>query len=307
MPGGGISSVGAIPDFDVAEIRAGALADLAGDKNQKALEELAGKSGIVASGSLSGLDAGAIKFGTLSDLLSEEDREALKAGNAKVSEAILSRLGGIEVFNREQKEHLLSLGRSLFEETQRWDGETAPSAAVERDPEERPAPKRRRRAPAQEQIARRVFKRQRQAAVSFLRAAGLKTELDELGKVEAEVAKGSKRSCMHAAYSARVLLEGLADYLFPPVSEKRKSRDGQMRALGASHFKNRLIAYVEDQLDGHLEGADFRAFVGTLDAVMNWTGGGPHGSHGPQDAEHLYTRMLDALSVIARAHAVKAG
>ena len=247
-------------------------------------------------------DAGAIRAGTLADFLEEEQRKSLEESLAKASQAVSSRFAGFELAP-ELKERLLALGQNAFRQ-QRTTDEVVILPPTPQPPfSENKSKRKARRAPAREQIAKRVFKRQRQAVVAFLKEADLKEELDELGKVEAEVAKGSKRSCMHAAYSARVLLEGLAGHLFPPTSEKRKSRDGEVRALGARDFKNRLIAYVEQQLEGQLECADFRAFVGTLDAVMNWTGGGPHGSHEPRDAEHLYMRMFDALSVIARAHA----
>jgi hypothetical protein len=247
-------------------------------------------------------DTGTIRAGNLADLLGDKSAKELEERLAKMPETVASRVGSIEV-PPELKERVLTIGENLMRQRAR-EAVTLPPSPQPPYREEK-SKRKSRRVSAREQIAKRVFKRQRQAVVAFLKRAHLKDELDELGRVEAEVAKGSKRSCMHAAYSARVLLEGLADHLFPPISGKRKSRDGQVRALGAKDFKNRLIAYVEERLKGQLDAADFRAFVGTLDAVMNWTGGGPHGSHKPQDAEHLYTRMLDALSVIARAHAAQ--
>lgn len=247
-------------------------------------------------------NAGAIRAGTLADFLGDEQRKSLEESLAKASQTVSSRFAGFEL-PPEFKERLLALGQNAIRQQEIPDEVVILPPTPQPPYSEKKSKRKARRAPAREQIAKRVFRRQRQAVVAFLKRADLRDELEELGKVEAGVAKGSKRSCMHAAYSARVLLEGLADHLFPPISEKRKSRDGQVRALGAKDPKNRLIAYVEQQLEGQLEGADFRAFVGTLDAVMNWTGGGPHGSHEPRDAEHLYTRMFDALSVIARAHA----
>lgn len=249
-------------------------------------------------------DTGTIRAGTLADFLSEEERKAVEKQLAKMSETITSRVGSTEV-SPELKERVLTIGENLMRQQRKTDEAMILPPSPQPPYGKKKAKRKARRAPAREQIAKRVFRRQRQTVVAFLKEADLKDELAELSKVETEVAKGSKRSCMHAAYSARVLLEGLADHLFPPTSEKRKGRDGQVRSLGAKDFKNRLIAYVEQRLRGQLEGADFRAFVGTLDAVMNWTGGGPHGSHEPCDAEHLYTRMFDALSVIACAHAAK--
>jgi hypothetical protein len=302
LPGAGMPS-----NFDVIEgrisdagtIRSRALATLtedAGASRSSALAALAGKK------LLPPIRAGIV------DYLSEEDQKTLEEKMAKASQTISGHFESIDFPPPELRERMMELGQRAFRQ-QRLAGETvvlppSPQPPYGQEQQEKPRNKARRRPPAREQIAKRVFKRHRQEVVSFLKEAALKIELDELGKVEAEVTKGSKRSCMHAAYSARVLLEGLANHLFPPTSKKWRGRDKQERSLGARDFKNRLIAYVERELEGQMEGEEFRAFVGTLDVVMRWTGGGPHGSHEPQDAEHLYTRMIDALSVIARAHAV---
>lgn len=168
-----------------------------------------------------------------------------------------------------------------------------------------PAKRARRRVkpiPLDEQIARRVLKRHRSTVVIFLKKAGLAGELKELEAVEKRIAEGSHQAAKHAAFSARNLMEGVADRLLQPTSEKRLDRDGREHSLGGKDHKNRLIAYAEDQLKGKWEGHEFRAFVGTMDLVMRWTASGPHGAYKLQEAEHLYTRMLDALAVIASAY-----
>ncbi len=312
-PGG--ASIGDLPgagkpsNFDVIEER---ISD-AGTIRSRALATLTEDAGASRSSALAALGGKKllppIRAGII-DYLSEEDQKTLEEKMAKVSQTISGHFESIDFPPPELRERMMELGQRAFRQ-QRLAGETVVLPPSPQPPygqeqqEKKQKGKARRRPPAREQIAKRVFKRHRQAVVSFLKEAGLKTELDELGKVETEVAKGSKRSCMHAAYSARVLLEGLANHLFPPTSEKWRGRDTQERSLGAKDFKNRLIAYVERELEGQLEGEEFRAFVGTLDVVMRWTGGGPHGSHEPDDAEHLYTRMIDALSVIARAYAAE--
>lgn len=98
-------------------------------------------------------------------------------------------------------------------------------------------------------------------------------------------------------------MQGVADRLFPPTQETWRGRDGREHLLGAKDHKNRLIAYASQQLEGHWEAHELRAFIGTMDAVMRWTGSGPHGACKLQEGEHMYTRMLDALAVLARANA----
>jgi hypothetical protein len=167
-----------------------------------------------------------------------------------------------------------------------------------------PAPANRRiKRPPNEQIARRVVKRHRTSTTHFLKKAGLADELRELVEVETRLANGTPPDCKHAAYSARNLMEGVANCLFPATSERHLDRSGREHSLGAKDHKNRLIAYVDRQLEGQLGGHDFRAFVGTMDAIMRWTGSGPHHAYKLEAAEHSYTRMLDALAVIARAYA----
>lgn len=170
-----------------------------------------------------------------------------------------------------------------------------------------PAPARspRRRAirmPLGERIARRVTRRHRSAAVSFLNRAGFDSDVNELLAIETRLAEGTRRGCMHAAFGARTLMQAIANSLFPPSPKTRLDRHGRRHSIGPDDHKNRLIAYVEENLAGQLEGHEFRAFTGTMDLVMRWTGSGPHGTHGLEDAEHMYTRMLDALTVIAKAH-----
>jgi hypothetical protein len=299
---GDIPGAGKPSNFDVIEreppgagtIRSSALAaatEGAGMSNSQALAALAGKKPLPT-----------IQAGIVSRM-SPEDQKALEAAMAKASKTISGHFAGMEVPS-ELKERILSAGSTVI--GSRLPGVvTVPSTRQTPAPEEEPRRKDRRQLPAQEQIARRVFKRQRQAVILMLRETGMKTEIEELRSVESKLAKGSKRSCMHAAYSARVLLEGVANHLFPPTTEKWVGRDKREHALGPNDFKNRLIAFVERNLGSQFQGENFRAFVGTLDVVMRWTGGGPHGSCEPHDAEHLYTRLLDALSVIARAHAAQ--
>lgn len=158
-----------------------------------------------------------------------------------------------------------------------------------------------RRVTAEEQIAQRVLNRQRDAVILFLREARLRHEMRELADIEARLAEANDHACKHAAYSARNLMEGVANRLFPPRPEKWRDRDGRTHSLRAKDFKNRLIAYAEWTLEGSWEPHELRAFVATMDTVCRWTGSGPHGAYRWAQAERAYLRMLDALAILAHA------
>ena len=166
------------------------------------------------------------------------------------------------------------------------------------------ARRRMRRVTAEEEIAQRVFNRQRDAVILFLRVARLRYGVQDLVDMEARLAEGNDHSCKHAAFGARNLMESVGDRLFPPSPEPWRGRDGRDHSVGAKDFKNRLIAYAEWALEGTWEGHEFQAFVATMDTVFRWTGSGPHGAYAWGEAEHAYTRMLDGLAVLAWAFSI---
>lgn len=158
-----------------------------------------------------------------------------------------------------------------------------------------------RKASTPERIAARVINRHRQSVLSLLKLKRFAPELKELQEVETGLRHGTRRSCKHAAFNARNLMEGLAEHLYTPVSGARHSRSSETHSLGSSNHKNRLIAYVEERLGGKLESHDFKAFIFAMDTVFRWTGSGPHGTYSREEAEHVYRRPLEALSIVARA------
>jgi hypothetical protein len=218
--------------------------------------------------------------------------EALREGAA---EAVKHANSMPPVFDSAQLRRITSEARDLAISLEPVEKQTSPAPA-------KPARRRIKRIPPDEHLARRVVKRHRTNAIAFLKRAELTDELRELIEVETRLGKGTRPDCKHAAYSARNLMEGVANHLFPATSKPHLDRDDRKHSLGATDHKNRLIAYVDQHLRGHWEGHDFRAFIGTMDALMRWTGSGPHGGYKLEDAEHSYIRMLDALAVVARAH-----
>jgi hypothetical protein len=219
--------------------------------------------------------------------------------NFELRETILDRFSGVGTsplrFERVGQGMQRDLLGALDEATQ-----VAPDDSVA----ERPKSKirRSRRASTAEQIAARVIKRHRQAALSLLKLKRFTLELKELKAVDAGLRKGTKRSCKHASFNARNLMEGLADRLYPASTRVRRSRSKEEHSLGSNDHKNRLIAYVEERLEGKIESHDFKVFVSAMDTVFRWTGSGPHGVYNREGAEHVYLRLLEALAVIARAY-----
>jgi hypothetical protein len=159
-----------------------------------------------------------------------------------------------------------------------------------------------RRVTTEEEIAQRVFNRQRDSVIHFLRVARLRYGVGDLVEMETRLSEGNDHACKYAAFSARNLMESVADCLFPPRSDPWRGRDGKDHAVGPRDFKNRLIAYAEWGFEGTWERHEFQAFVSTMDTVCRWTGSGPHGAYGWGEAEHAYTRMLEALAILAQAH-----
>jgi len=296
------------------------LAQVVGKDNARTLNEMVlNRLRDDKGGGITALGAGLM--GTLSDearaVVEQEMKAASERLNKQIPHLLKQSAGIIEM--PEIPDHVVArlteaatvrmdttvIGREMEKYLSRETvAEVVPSARIEPARERGKNTKRkpRRRASAPELIVKRALRRHHKAARALLSGLDLTTELKELTDLEAELNKGTPQACKHASYRARNLIEGLADCLFPPTSKPRKGRDGQERSLGPSNFKNRLIAYVEERMEGKWEGHEFRDFVATLDTVMRWTGSGPHGVYDPHEAEHMYPRLLDALAVLARAH-----
>lgn len=132
-----------------------------------------------------------------------------------------------------------------------------------------------------------MVRRHRSSVLRFLKETGLSIGLRELIEVEMRLGKKTESDRKHAAYSARNLMEEVADHLFPSTSKTHMDRSSGEHSLGAKDHKNRLIAFVEKRLEGQLDGHDFRAFVATMDAVMRWTG--------KRTSRRLHTRACRAF------------
>ncbi len=158
-----------------------------------------------------------------------------------------------------------------------------------------------------EEIAARGLREQKDEVDAFLTDCGLAAEVVELEAVENRLQGRTERDRRHAAFSARTLLEAIADDLFPARGEPWIDLGGIEREVGQENVANRLSAYVDRHLTGKIEGAERRAFQADLDATARWVGAGPHGVHTAVAAERAYTRLMAVLATMARAYRVAEG
>ena len=122
----------------------------------------------------------------------------------------------------------------------------------------------------------------------------------------------------NAAHGCRRVLQELADTLFPPQAEPRsRSVDGEKTEihLGANHYINRLLAYVEDSSSSdrftELVGSNLRYMRDRLDALFGAANKGTHAVVTKEEANRcvIYTYMLvgDILSLRAQDSAASRG
>lgn len=185
-------------------------------------------------------------------------------------------------------------------------GPTVSADLLPNQPVPTPIPRPARRAvsqlPSAQFVALRATHEPRAQIIAFLRFVGLEHEVAELIAIERRLHRRTPRDLAHAAFSARWLMRGVADHLFPPRSEMWRDRRGGEHKVGAEEAANRLSAFVEQQLWDKLEADQRRAFQGEIDALKRWTGRGPHGAHTPAEADQCYLRLLSIMGMTARAY-----
>jgi hypothetical protein len=153
-----------------------------------------------------------------------------------------------------------------------------------------------------EELAIRALREQKERIVNLLEACGLPNEISELEAVENRLHQRSERDRQHAAFSARLLLEAVADQVFPPRQEPWTDRQGGSHNVGPEKVANRLSAFVDERLGADLAKGERGTFQADLDAVAEWVGAGPHGVRTTFAAETIYGRLLSVLAYVARAH-----
>lgn len=153
-----------------------------------------------------------------------------------------------------------------------------------------------------EVVAGGLVRSMRERVVTFLIVAGRDQELEHLKAIEERLSAGTLPAQHHAALSTRLLLEGLADYCFPPCEGSWQDRFGDTHKIGKRNVSNRLAAFVDLHLRPHLSTQEHRLFAATLDTVSDWGGRGPHIVYRPIEAARFLIRLLEVLDVVSRAH-----
>jgi hypothetical protein len=180
-----------------------------------------------------------------------------------------------------------------------------PSRPRQREPvEHRPVP-----APAPEVrpeevgpgLAQAMTRRHRHEAKGLLVALSLNLELEHLEAIERRLLAGGRPDHLHAALSASLLLEGVANRLFPPRDEPWTSRFGKGHEVGAEHVRNRLSAFTEPILS-ELDKVEHKLFIAEFDLVGRWTGEGHHVVLSAEENADAFRALLKILATVARAH-----
>jgi len=105
----------------------------------------------------------------------------------------------------------------------------------------------------------------------------------------------------NAVHSCRRILQDLADMLFPPQPESRFVKEGKQEReikLGADHYINRLVCFVEDHSSSsrfeELVGSHLRFLGDRLDTIFRAAQKGSHKSVGREEANRyvVYTYMI---------------
>ncbi len=151
------------------------------------------------------------------------------------------------------------------------------------------------------ELAQAMTRRHRQEAKGLLVALGLDLELEHLEAIERRMLAGGRPDHLHAALSASLLLEGVANRIFPPRDELWISRFGKEHEIGAEHVRNRLSAFAEPMLS-ELETVEHRLFIAEFDLVGRWTGEGHHVVFSAEENAEAFRAFLKILATVARAH-----
>jgi hypothetical protein len=144
--------------------------------------------------------------------------------------------------------------------------------------------------------------------IALLDTADLDIELEHLEALEERLRSGNTPARNHAAVSARQLLLGVANHVFPPRPETRRCRLGCPRCphqLGSTQVNNRIVAFVDQQLIGELDSHEFKVFVAQMDYVHRWGARGTHENLSRTDAVKAFVRLLEVLAMVARAYGIQ--
>lgn len=150
-------------------------------------------------------------------------------------------------------------------------------------------------------MAHSLVRVQRREAEELLLEVGLDLELEHLRAIEQRLASGTRPDRLHAALSANLLLQGLADCLFPARQGHWVCRFNKKHELGPRNVSNRLSALVDPMLRQRLSTKAHALFQAAIDFVFRWSGEGHHVVSTPREAVEAYCDLLKVLAAIAQA------
>jgi hypothetical protein len=152
-----------------------------------------------------------------------------------------------------------------------------------------------------EAVAHSLFRTHHQEAEQLLLEGGFDLELEHLRAVEQRLATGTRPDRLHAALSTNLLLQGLADRLFPARDGHWVCRFNKKHELGARNVSNRLSAFVDPMLRRRLSTKGHALFQAAIDYVFRWSAEGHHVVSTPREAAEAYCHLLRVLAAIAQA------
>lgn len=150
-----------------------------------------------------------------------------------------------------------------------------------------------------EVIGGHLARNDRALAGRLLANLGLPDAEKELAEIEAHLLSSDRRTRKHAAFSARQLLEEVADRLFPAQSADYTDRFGEERLVGQSRVGNRLLAFVDRQRT--LSAREQRAVGAAAGVIADWTGSGAHTAWTAERSNRAYAKLLEVLAAVAEA------
>jgi hypothetical protein len=140
------------------------------------------------------------------------------------------------------------------------------------------------------------------AVETMLRENNLDYELEHLELVAVRLVSGSKGERVHAAVSASLLFEGVANFVFPGQKEKFVDRNGAERSVEKKDVRNRISAFIDLHLRDEISTHDASRLQGKIDSSHRWSAEGHHVPYSPRLANRAYRDLLEVLAYVARAH-----
>jgi hypothetical protein len=139
------------------------------------------------------------------------------------------------------------------------------------------------------------------AVEEFLRSEGLDYEAEHFEAIPARLISGTRPDRIHAAMSANLLFEGVANLVFPGQEEKYVDRYGSRRSVKNEDIRNRVSAFIDRHLSKEMTSHEARRLQGKIDFAHKWSAKGHHVFYSAQQADLAYRDLVNVLAYVARA------